>query len=54
MKNHPKNYSTNNPTTHQTNQPVHRPENNLIKRYLDRITKDNHSIILHEKEKKSK
>lgn len=55
MKNHPKNYSTNNPTNPQTNrpqanQPAHCPENNLINRYLNRITKNNHSIILYDKE----
>lgn len=41
MKNHPEN--------RLKNQPVHRPENNLIKRYLNRITKNNKSIIIQEK-----
>ena len=40
---------------HQANrlksQPAHRPENNLIKRYLDRITRNNNSIILREQSK---
>ena len=47
MKNNPTNRLKNQPVS----QPTHRPENNLINRYLNRITKDNHSIILQDKEK---
>ena len=55
MKNHPENRLKNPQANPQTNQPTHhRPENNLIKRYLNRITKNNNSIIIQEKKSKMK
>lgn len=50
MKNHPENCLKNPQTNPQANQSTHhRPENNLIKRYLNCITKNNKSIIIREK-----
>ena len=46
----------NNPTNTQTNQPANQPARqpaNCLNRYLNRITKDNKSIILYDKEQKS-
>lgn len=50
MKTNPTNPQTNYQTNHpQANQPARR-QSNCLNRYLNRITKDNNSIILYDKE----
>lgn len=54
MKNNPQTNPTNPQANRtQSNQPIHH-QSNCLKRYLNRITKDNKSIILYDKEPKSK